>query len=310
MPAKRDIYQEVTDSVLEYLSGSREPGNWQRPWTTRAASQLPMNVTTGQPYNGINVICLWVAAMKREYRAGLWATYKQWQEAGAQVRKGERGAHIVYVGATTKRDDDGEPVLDKDGNEQARTFLKSYTVFNADQVDGYDVPEPERPGEAERIAAAEAFIAASGARTRFGQDSAFYDPSADEIGMLDFDRFLGTDTASATENAYATYLHELTHWTGHKSRLDRAGGRFGSKPYAFEELIAELGAAFLCAALGITPQTREDHARYIAGWASILKEDNRAIFNAAAEAAKAADFLHSLQPGAPHQDRVPAGAAA
>lgn len=215
-------------------------------------------------------------------------TFKQAQALGAQVRKGERASQVVYAGTLNRTETD-----DTTGTEVERgiPFLKAYAVFNADQIDGLPdrfIPQPLEPtADTTRNARAEAFITATTADIRHGGARAYYSPSGDHIQMPPFANFI------AAEGYYATLCHELTHWTGHKSRLDRdlSRTRWGAAAYAAEELVAELGAAFICAQLQLTPQIREDHAAYIACWLKVLRADKRAIFTAAAQAQRAADFL-------------------
>ena len=209
----------------------------------------------------------------------------------SHVRKAERGNPVVYANTITKTEEQD------DGSEEERTipFMKAYTVFNVEQIDGlpahyYVKPEPVID-PAERIAHADAFFAATGADVRHGGNRAFYSNGSDHVQMPVFECF------SSPEAYYATLAHEVTHWTKHKSRLDRDFGRrkWGDEGYAREELVAELGAAFLCADLALTPEPGTDHAAYIQNWLKVLKDDKRAIFSAAAHAQKAADFLHGLQ---------------
>lgn len=305
MPSKtksrRDIHQEVTDTIIAALETSDD--NWQRPWVTLAKSGLPHNAVTGKSYRGINSLLLWIAADKRGYLTQVWAGFKQWQEKGAAVRKGEKGTIICYVGSAPKRGQDGKPELDENGDEIRYTFIKHSHVWNAAQVDGYEAGDPPAmPDLAERLAHCEAFVTATRAIIQYGGDRAYYSPNSDHIGMPLAEAFKGSATSTATECFYSTLLHELTHWTGHKSRCDRfetkAGGIMTTadrEDYAREELVAELGAAFLCAELGISNDPRPDHAQYLQHWLKALKRDNRAIFKAVGLATKAADFLHDLQ---------------
>jgi antirestriction protein ArdC len=247
----------------------------------------------GIPYGGINVLMLWVASMERGYSAPIWMTFRQAKELGAHVKKGEKGSLVVYANTYSRTETDeatGEDV------ERQIPFMKGYTVFNVEQIEGLPAhftakKEPHRNPD-ERIAHAEQFFASTGAVVRHGGNAAFYAPGPDIVQMPDFESF--RDAAAY----YGTLAHECTHWTRHPKRLDRDFGRkrSGDEGYAMEELVAELGAAFLCADLELAPQIREDHAPYIAGWLKVLKEDKRAIFTAAAHAQKAADFLHGLQP--------------
>lgn len=217
-------------------------------------------------------------------------SYKQAESLGAQVRKGEHGSLVVYADRFTKTEanDRGEAV------ERDIPFMKAYTVFNVEQIQNLPqryapapvmLPEPLR-----LIDAAEAFFAGTGAVFRHGGGRAFYAPSQDAIQLPPAQAFRDAESYAATK------AHELIHWTGHPSRMAREfGKRFGDSVYAREELVAELGAAFLCADLGVTPEPREDHAVYLASWLKVLREDKRAIFSAAAHAQRAADFLHGRQ---------------
>jgi len=224
----------------------------------------------------------------------MWATYKQWQDVGAQVRRGERGATVVFYkevepdGSTDAHD---EP-------ERPRLIARASRVFNAAQVDGWNPEVPNRPSEAEIHEGAESFISRTHAEVRYGGEVACYHVKDDYIEMPARERFFGTRTSTATENYYAVHFHELIHWTGAVGRLARElETRFGGTAYAVEELIAELGAAFLCADLHVTHEPREDHAAYIESWLRVLKEDPRAIFTAANRASSAVAYLERLSGG-------------
>jgi antirestriction protein ArdC len=220
-------------------------------------------------------------------------TFKQAQELGAHVRKGEKGSLVIYADTIHKTETDeatGEEI------ERAIPFMKGYTVFNCEQIEGlpaHYTAQPEQPAIAEesRNQALEQFFANTGATIRHGGDRAFYSIASDHVQMPPFPAF------KDPESYYATLAHEMIHWTRHPSRLERDFGRkaWGDEGYAKEELVAELGAAFLCADLGVTPEIREDHAAYIASWLEVLKNDKRFIFSAAAHAQRAADHLHSYQ---------------
>lgn len=273
-----DIYETVTARIVAAMETAGK--DWQRPWL--AVSAMPKNATTGREYNGVNVVNLWLTGSA----SGLWATYKQWASAGAQVRKGERGTMIVYAGTGVSRKDDNEE------KENTYRFLRSSFVFSAEQVDGYTIPAVVTLSPVERNDAAERFIAATGAKIQHGKGGAYYAPELDYIGMPARETFTGTTTSTREEAYYSTTLHELAHWSGHKTRLARdLNNRFGSQAYAAEELIAEMTAAFLCAELGISPTPRADHAQYLNHWLAVLRQDKRAIFTAASAATKAAEFL-------------------
>ena len=289
---REDVYSRVTVRIVADLEQGTRP--WLKPWSaTHTAGRITRPLrANGQPYRGMNVLLLWGEAVANGYTAPIWMTYRQAQELGAQVRKGEHGALVVYADRFTKTEtnDMGEP------HEREIPFMKGYTVFNVEQVDGlpghyYARPET-LPPNVERIERADRFAAATGADIRHGGNRAFYAPARDFVQMPPFEAFRDA------ESYYATLTHELTHWTGHTTRCAREfekGHRFGSEGYAFEELVAELGAAFLCADLGITPEVRDDHAAYLASWLKVLKGDKRAIFSAAAHAQRAADYLLALQ---------------
>jgi antirestriction protein ArdC len=285
---KRDIHQTVTDQIITAIEAGA--GQWRMPWVGKT-NGLPFNATTGKAYRGVNIVSLWIEGMG--YPTQEWASYQQWSEEGAQVRKGEKGSMIVFYKSYTKEKhntDTGQTT------EESAMVLKYSHVFNAAQVDGWNSPTIELPNLAQRIEAAERFVTSTNATIQYGGLRAFYAPSRDLICMPDFAAFIATETATATENAYGTLLHELTHWTSHKTRCDRElAKRFGSDAYAAEELIAELGAAFLCAELGISPAPRQDHAQYLQSWLNVLKGDKRAIFTAASKASAACDYLNQLQ---------------
>lgn len=291
---KRDLYAEITQRLVAAIEA--DPGKPQMPWR-RSATPLwmPENALSKNAYNGINVVNLWVAAEHRGFTSPIWATYKQWAELGCQVRKGAKSELVIFYKEFAV-DPDPEDV-DDDGK---RRLARASHVFNAAEVDGFEMPpEPERLGAIERIAAADRFIAATGARIEHGGDRAFYRPATDHIQMPDEGLFTGTDTMTRDESYFAVLLHELTHWTLPVHRCNRMlDQRFGKEAYAAEELVAEIGSAMLCAELGITQDTRPDHAQYLANWLQLLKNDPKAIFTAAAKAAEAVTYLKRLQPAA------------
>lgn len=285
---RTDVYSRVTARIISDLEQGARP--WMKPWNAEhAAGRITRPLrTNGQPYRGVNVLLLWGEAEAKGYNAPIWITYKQAATLGAQVRRGEHGSLVVYADRFTKTETDAQ------GQESERTirFMKGYTVFNVEQVEGlpdHFYAKAETPHQVDRIPQAEAFFAATGATIQHGGNRAFYAPSRDLVQMPPRDSF------KDAESYAATLAHELTHWTAHPSRLARElSKRFGDQAYAAEELIAEMGSAFLCADLGITPEVREDHASYLAHWLQVLKEDSRAIFTAASQAQRAADYLHSF----------------
>lgn len=290
---RTDHYARVTNAILTDLERGVRP--WLKPWNAgHAAGRITRPLrSNGQPYKGINVLALWESALSQSFTAPVWMTFKQAKELGADVRKGSRGTPVVFADRTTKTE------TEADGRETERGFyfLKGYTVFNVEQIDGlpphFYAPAVPPLDAATRIEAADQFFDRTKADIRHGGDHAYYSPSSDHVQVPRFAAFRDA------ESYYATLAHEVTHWTRHPSRLDRDFGRtkFGDDGYAREELVAEIGAAFLCCDLGITPEPRDDHAAYLGHWLRVLQADKRAIFRAAAHAQRAADFLHGLQPG-------------
>lgn len=289
---KRDIYQQVTNQIVEQLSQGCRP--WLKPWNAEhAAGRITRPLRhNGQPYHGINILMLWASAEEQSFISPYWLTFKQAKALGGSVRKGEKGSPVVYASTFEKieTNDKGEDV------EQSIPFLKQYTVFAADQIDGlpeqyYEMKEPPN-NEIERLQHADEFFNATGADIREGGSKAYYAIGSDHIQMPPLMCFRDAQSHAAT------LAHEICHWTRHQTRLDRDLGRkrWGDEGYAMEELVAELGSAFLCCDLSITPEVMPDHAAYLESWLKVLKDDKRAIFTAASLASKAVDYLHSLQP--------------
>jgi antirestriction protein ArdC len=277
----RDIHAEVTAALVAAIEAN--PGDPIMPWHRGGASELPVNISSGAAYQGVNIVTLWVSGQVAGHASSVWGTYRQWRAADCQVRRGETAVPVVFY---------KQVVREADGEDETFRVLKWFPVFNAGQVDGWQPPPAPDGPELPRLAAVDAAVLATGAQISEGGDRAFYARASDSIRMPDGHRFFDTGSGSRTENFYAVLLHELTHWTGHPSRCDRdLGQRFGSEAYAMEELVAEIGAAFLCARLKITPVVREDHAKYLANWLQVLKTDNKAIFTAAAKAQAAVDFI-------------------
>jgi antirestriction protein ArdC len=287
---RADVYQRVTDQIVEAIE--RGAGEWRMPWHKRPGDTFtPTNAVSRKPYRGINVLNLWSIAQKSGYGSGLWATYPQWQQMGAQVRKGEKSALVVFWKFNDTAPDEPH---DEGNNEPAdsqpnrRILARAYYVFNAEQVDGFLPPVADPLSEAERIAKAEQFFAQIDAEVRHGGSRAYYSPSGDYIQLPPFESFKTAD------GYYATRAHESIHWTGAPHRLNRdLKSRFDEAAYAAEELVAELGAAFLCADFGISNEPRPDHAAYLAHWLGILRADKRALFTAASKAQAAVDWLHA-----------------
>lgn len=286
---KPDIYQTVTNAIIEAIESGQTEEKFQMPWSGFAS--MPFNINSGKAYRGVNVPVLWAYQMKYAYVSGYWGTYKQWQEMGVQVRKGEKSVPVVFWNQV-----EVEPQKDNEEKE-TRLYARWFSVFNADQVDGFELPATKTINEVETLQAVDDFVRNTNARIKSRGTRAYYDRSHDLIVMPSKALFHDTETMTSTEAFYATLLHELTHWTGAKERLDRKKGKkFGDADYAYEELIAELSAAMLCVMLGITSSTRADHAQYIDIWLKALKNDKRFIFSAASHAQKAVDYLFLLQP--------------
>jgi antirestriction protein ArdC len=286
-PASRPgLYQEITDKIVAQIEAGTIP--WVQPWAENQTLSIPRNAATNRAYSGVNILLLWDALFERNFTANRWLTFKQALTFGGNVRKGERGTAVVYADTFTPKKDGGS-APEGNGEESGRRvpFLKRFTVFNIAQCDGlpfeYSV-QPKQVSEKLPIPAAEALIAASGAQFVRSGERAFYHLASDSIHVPPQESFF------EPINFYRTALHEMTHWSGAKHRLNRDfTGRFGSSAYAREELVAEIGSALLCAALGIVPTVR--HADYIANWLEVLKNDSRAIVSAASHASKASDFL-------------------
>lgn len=292
MAKSADIYAGVTARIVEKLESGVSP--WARGWVGSAPSR-PLR-SCGSPYNGVNVLVLWLESMERGYSSPYWLTYKQAEALGGQVRKGSKSTRVVYFS-----------VLEKEGQKPDGSagvvkipFVREYCVFNADQIDG--LPDRFYPDKgnseggasaADRLEAVDTFAEHTGAAISWGGLRACYSPASDNISMPEYGRF------TSPESYASTLLHELTHWTAKQGRCGRdLSGRFGSESYAMEELVAELGAAFALADLGVASEPRDDHASYLASWLKVLKADSRAIFTAASKASEAVAYLHSLQPGA------------
>ena len=277
-----DIHQAVTDRILEAMEQAR--GTGRRLWDSQPS--LPLNLTTGKPYTGINVLMLWSAGLQNGYTSPYWLTYRQAADKGGQVRKGEHGTLCVFYkpwASTETNTETGETETVKGA------VLKSFRVFNLDQIDNIEAPAREERPAFQAIEDAERILQASPARIIEGGAQAFYRPATDTIHLPSREAFINP------EAFYSVALHEACHSTGHASRLARDfSGRFGDAAYAFEELIAEMGSAFLNADLGILGATLPDHADYLAHWIKILRDDKKAILTAAAQASKAHAFIRGL----------------
>ena len=281
---KRNIAEEITNRILEDMEKGVMP--WEKPWKQGKGLPLPVNASTQKRYRGINVFVLWAEQDKRGFSSPAWVTFNQAKALKGTVRKGEKGTDVVFYKKLSKTKSlnlEDEVMLE----EQSFWVLRTYTVFNLDQVDGLDhlKPHPETIEPFQAIEEAEGILVDSGAEIHHAPvDRAFYERLKDFITLPVKESF------ESREAYYGTALHELTHWTGHPTRLNREfGKRYGDQAYAFEELVAEMGAAFLCVSCGIPYATR--HSNYIGDWIQVLKDHKRAIFTAAAKAQAAMDFI-------------------
>ena len=290
---RTDVYRTITDKIIAAIE--RGAGTFAMPWHGSNLAR-PQNALTGSDYHGVNILALWAEACLGNFTTGWWATYKQWQEVGAQVRRDEKASTIVFFKRLEADDDEGDEAAEDGAHRRTRLLARASRVFNADQVDGWAPPVPTYPfGSAEAILSVTALVNASGANIRHGGNLACYRMNEDRIDMPPIEDFVGTLTSSPTEAYASTLLHELIHWTGAVHRLDRGFGEgLDKEKYAAEELVAEIGAAYLCADLGVSNQPRPDHAAYVASWLKVLKDDTRSIFTASRLADRAATFLLDL----------------
>jgi antirestriction protein ArdC len=277
--AQIDAYQEITDRIVKALESGTSP--WVKPWASCGA---PRNAISGREYSGINTILLGMSP----YMSQSWLTFKQAQDVGANVRKGEHGTRIVFFKAFKVKDANAEG----EGKEKSIPVLRTFTVFNTQQID--NLPEKYHPAKPESLPLFTDNLQAEGllnkAHIEHGKAQACFIPSMDIIHLPNKTDF------SSHAHYYATALHELTHWTGAKNRLARDfSGRFGDAAYAFEELCADLGSAFLCAHCQIDGHTLDNHASYIASWIKVLKSDKKAIFTASSQARQAMEYLTGKQ---------------
>ncbi len=289
---KRDIYQEITDYIVSMLE-QVDTADYQAPFARLTSSQPPRNGVTTNYYNGINTLVLWLKQQEHDYSSNEWATFQQWKEKGAMVQKGEKASSIVFYKQVEKKERS-----ENSGDPEFYNMAKFYCVFNADQVQGYEPQtglESGTIGTVEKLTDIENFASKTKAKITAG-DMAAYHPAGDYISMPDTSLFFDNGQ-TATENYYGVLLHELTHWSGAKHRLERTLNGYGhgeKEDYAFEELIAELGSAFLCAQFNIKQEGRDDHAIYIKSWLKALKSNKKYIFKASAQAQKAVNYLNDL----------------
>ena len=277
-----DLMKKTTENVT--LKMETCGAGWLRSWV--GESQLPVNCESNKSYSGINLFIL----LGEEKSSGKWGTYKAWSRLEKQIAKGEKGTTIIYFKMLPTKN------LDKKGNPESIPMMKCYTVFNESQTVGYEMEDTKNNGSTFAQADADQWIKNSGAVIDYNNISAFYNPNSDKIGMPPMTSFFKTDDATAEQNFYGTLFHELTHWTGHTSRENRLVKNSSREDYAKEELIAELGACFQSVAFGIEPaEVNADHTKYLNGWLKALKNDNKFIFQAAAKANQAIQFLNELQ---------------
>ena len=273
------IHKIIAQQFIDMIESGQADGKWVAPWD-KFASDLPMNFTNNRAYNGINIFMLWAAGFGSQY----WGTYKQWKEAGAQVKKGEKGTMIVFWKIL-----ESKSKTDSKGNPTTFPMLRYFKVFNAEQVDGWEAPEsdPKRVHTTTEVHAhCDAIINATGADISHGGNRACFIPDMNRILLPEFESF------HTPNDYYTTAFHELAHWTGHESRLDRnMRNRYGEHAYALEELVAELSAAIMDATVGIESTTRDDHAKYIKHWITALKEEPSCLMHVASQANKATQYI-------------------
>ena len=298
--SQAEMIAKVADKIAVLME---EHGtDWVKPWATKAAEGLPMNVASKKQYQGINVFWLSMVACDKGYSSNVWGTYKQWTALGGVVPKGAEDVFFWKRIEVDAKDADGNVLKNEDGDVLKKNvwMLKNYKVWNRDQISGLAddaQPAPADDVEFADCLAAEQFVANCGADIRHGGGRAFYSPAGDYIQMPNKADFQGTATSTADEAYYSTLLHELVHWTGSNGRIDRTKGKmFGDSDYAFEELVAETGAAILSVLLGVSPEPRKDHAVYLNGWKKAVKDNPKAVFTAFTQANKAVEFLYDKQP--------------
>ena len=283
---KKDRYQIITDTVIEQMENLGS--DWLKSWSTNAMSGHH-NVISKKAYQGTNTFLTAISSYKNGFQSNQWATYKQWQSKGHTVKKGSKGTDIIFFDKIKIEDAETK-------EEKFIPLLKGFSIFNADQIEDYWCGSaiPEKPTFKHELT--EQLVTNSQAIIKHGGSRAFYTSEADFIQMPQKTDFKDVDGSNAMQNYYSTLLHELTHWTGHTSRLDRKlANKFGSNAYAFEELVAEVGSVFLTAMLGIEKQPQPNHAKYLNGWLEVLKQDKRAMVKAFGLAQKASDYILAYQ---------------
>lgn len=288
------VYEKITASTVKAIEAGA--GDFQMPWHRSGSAGLPKNANTNARYHGINVVSLWAQSATMGYPSRYWASYLQWRELGAQVRKGEKGSLILFYKFDDEDAESDEPL----GTSRRAPLVQASHVFNEFQISGWKSETDQGHGSVTHLQFVEDFMGGLHADVRYGGTIAAYSPMGDYILMPERSLFHDTRTRTATEAFYSTLLHEHVHWTGHESRLNRdLTGRHGDRTYAMEELHAELGAAFMCGLLSISVEPRLDHAAYINDWLAVLRDDKMAIIKAAKAATAAADYLLKLATTAP-----------
>lgn len=292
MSKSKEVMDQIAEAIIKSIEEGTVNGKWEKPWVNRTQPMggMPINATTRKPYTGGNVFYLWIIGYSEGFASSEWATYKQWESIGAQVRKGQTGTRTIRWNLVPCKDHA------KDKRCSACPMVPNvFVLFNADQVDGYEpkdveIVDEEHHNPEDRHQVADLFFEQVGAEVTFGGQVAAYWPQTDRISMPNFDDFRSAD------GFYATLAHEHIHWTGHSSRLDRGISGHRDENYAKEELVAELGAAMLCAVLGVEEEPRPDHAQYLKSWVAFIKEDSKVLWKAASQASKAVDYLRALVP--------------
>jgi antirestriction protein ArdC len=294
-----ELYQKITDQVIAQLEN--DPGTWEKPWFDVGGWMFPKSKSSGKPYSGVNVLILASTGAERGYTSDEWGTFNAWKDddQGSCVRKGEKGTHIFLLKPGTPP---SKAKLARDPDAKPFTMMRAFAVFNRDQVDGLPpLPPPKTLALHERISEAEKYFEAIGAHFREDGDRAYYSVGTDSIVVPKIGQFANP------EAYYSTVAHEHVHWTGSKDRLNRTFGHwFKNHPpdeaYAAEELVAELGAAYWCVQMGITPAPRPDHAQYLSHWLKVLKADCKAIVTAASAASKALEHLNTAAAWQPDRE--------
>jgi antirestriction protein ArdC len=275
-----DVYTRITNQIIEELEQGAK--SLRLPWhITDSPCFQPVNAVSKRHYRGINVLALWAIAHNRGYKSGLWGTFKQWTELGARIKRGEKAALVILWKVEDRQENE-----DETEEEKRRLLARGYYVFNVAQVEGYEPPKMPELGHDEKREHARQFFDSLGVDIKHGGTQPYYDIMQDVVWLPEYSAF------RSILDYYSVLAHETTHWTGATSRLNRSlDNRFGDAAYAMEELVAELGAAFLCSKLNLTTQPRPEHSSYIDTWLHVLKRDKRAIFTAAAKAQQATDWM-------------------